>query len=517
MAARALRRHVRPARAAGVPAVIHAGEAAGPRQRDRRSRQPPRRADRPWCPRARGPRVGAAVDRRAGAAGGVAQLQRAARHHPTVDRGSPHRRDDRPRDGCVGEHRRPRLLLDHARARSSPSWPSTTGWAPAGWRRLQRRAMAASFAPPEVRTSFEADLTAWESTWGGALSWATRRTRLAAHVLRRLADLPVTIRERPLEGGVDLGTVERRQRQDRPPAHRRPVGGGGEDGGQARRGRRWRRARRPPPPGRSGRHARSSPPPARPRRRIREAGARPTPRPLPPPRRHRGRRAPPPARVRRLPGMPAASSAARARTTGDGSASAATRSAPASEPARARAPSAVARTEGSGSARRRRALTASPWCPATAAARRRATASAIGRGIVASRRSRVRARSAPGWPATARATMMLETTSPRKATSTRSSPVALSLSRRPGPQRYHLPLLGHGAGVGDVARRSAKRGRWCERRMLPRPPVPARGWSRRPAAPARGWSRRPAAPARGWSPRPPAAARSWRDDPPLRR
>jgi adenosine deaminase len=30
---------------------------------------------------------------------------------------------------------------------------------------LQRRAMAASFAPPEVRTAFEADLAAWESTW----------------------------------------------------------------------------------------------------------------------------------------------------------------------------------------------------------------------------------------------------------------------------------------------------------------------------------------------------------------
>ena len=33
---------------------------------------------------------------------------------------------------------------------------------------LQRRAMAASFAPPEVRTSFEVELGAWESTWAGA-------------------------------------------------------------------------------------------------------------------------------------------------------------------------------------------------------------------------------------------------------------------------------------------------------------------------------------------------------------
>jgi adenosine deaminase len=30
---------------------------------------------------------------------------------------------------------------------------------------LQRRAMAASFAPPEVRRSFEAELGAWESRW----------------------------------------------------------------------------------------------------------------------------------------------------------------------------------------------------------------------------------------------------------------------------------------------------------------------------------------------------------------
>jgi len=30
---------------------------------------------------------------------------------------------------------------------------------------LQRRAMAASFAPSDVRTSFEAELGTWESTW----------------------------------------------------------------------------------------------------------------------------------------------------------------------------------------------------------------------------------------------------------------------------------------------------------------------------------------------------------------
>jgi adenosine deaminase len=32
---------------------------------------------------------------------------------------------------------------------------------------LQRRAMAASFAPADVRTSFESALTAWESAWVG--------------------------------------------------------------------------------------------------------------------------------------------------------------------------------------------------------------------------------------------------------------------------------------------------------------------------------------------------------------
>jgi adenosine deaminase len=35
----------------------------------------------------------------------------------------------------------------------------------AGLAALQRRAMAASFAPPELRTSFEAELGAWESAW----------------------------------------------------------------------------------------------------------------------------------------------------------------------------------------------------------------------------------------------------------------------------------------------------------------------------------------------------------------
>jgi adenosine deaminase len=30
---------------------------------------------------------------------------------------------------------------------------------------LQRRAMSASFAPPELRAAFESELDAWESTW----------------------------------------------------------------------------------------------------------------------------------------------------------------------------------------------------------------------------------------------------------------------------------------------------------------------------------------------------------------
>jgi adenosine deaminase len=33
---------------------------------------------------------------------------------------------------------------------------------------LQRRAMAASFAPPELRATFDSELDAWESTWGRA-------------------------------------------------------------------------------------------------------------------------------------------------------------------------------------------------------------------------------------------------------------------------------------------------------------------------------------------------------------
>jgi adenosine deaminase len=32
---------------------------------------------------------------------------------------------------------------------------------------LQRRAMAAAFAPPEVRRLFEAELSAWEAEWAG--------------------------------------------------------------------------------------------------------------------------------------------------------------------------------------------------------------------------------------------------------------------------------------------------------------------------------------------------------------
>ena len=57
---------------------------------------------------------------------------------------------------------------------------------------------------------------------------------VAAHVLRRLADLPVAIGERPLERGLDVRTVEGRQCQHRPPPDRGAVGGGRQDGGQSR-------------------------------------------------------------------------------------------------------------------------------------------------------------------------------------------------------------------------------------------------------------------------------------------
>ena len=56
---------------------------------------------------------------------------------------------------------------------------------------------------------------------------------MTSQVLGGLADLPVTVRERVGERGVDLRTVERGQRQDRPSPDRRAVAARGEDRGQA--------------------------------------------------------------------------------------------------------------------------------------------------------------------------------------------------------------------------------------------------------------------------------------------
>src|SRR5690606_20305450 len=55
---------------------------------------------------------------------------------------------------------------------------------------------------------------------------------LSQQVLGGLADLPVPVGEGPGQGRLDLGALEGREGDHRPPAHRRLVGGGGEDGGQ---------------------------------------------------------------------------------------------------------------------------------------------------------------------------------------------------------------------------------------------------------------------------------------------
>ena len=175
---------------------------------------------------------------------------------------------------------------------------------------------------------------------------------LIKQVLGGLADLPVTVGARRLEGGVDLGSVERRERDDGAAADRGAIGRAPPGWRAVRPGRRWRRARRRPPRGTSAsvdvrwrwRSARRPSPvraglvrrlPTR-RPRPRSDRRRPTARAGPGRRRRASRRPPPPpgtapsARgragprpARRRPASRGAASAPRAvaRTTGSGSAS----------------------------------------------------------------------------------------------------------------------------------------------------------------------------------------------------
>jgi aminodeoxyfutalosine deaminase len=154
------------ARAAGVPAVVHAGEAAGPAS------------------------VTGALDSlhavRIGH--GVRSLEDPSVVRRLVDEQvplevsptsnvllgiTPPSIADHPIGEMIG------LGMDVSVNTDDPGYFSTTlerelalvvehhGVGASGLAALQRRAMAASFAPPDVRTSFESALTAWESAWVG--------------------------------------------------------------------------------------------------------------------------------------------------------------------------------------------------------------------------------------------------------------------------------------------------------------------------------------------------------------
>ena len=88
-----------------------------------------------------------------------------------------------------------------------------------------------------------------------AVARVSRRLQILGH----LAHLPVAVGEGPGDRGVDVGTVEGRERDHGPAAHRGlVVAGGVEDGGEPGGRRRWRRARRRPPRARGRRDGRSA-------------------------------------------------------------------------------------------------------------------------------------------------------------------------------------------------------------------------------------------------------------------
>jgi aminodeoxyfutalosine deaminase len=152
------------ARAAGVPAVVHAGEAAGPASV-----------------------IGALDSLRAARIGhGVRALEDPVLVRRLIDEQVPLEVSPTSNvllgvtppsiaDHPVGEMIA--LGMDVSVNTDDPGYFSTTlerdlglvvehhGVDVAGLAALQRRAMAASFAPPDVRRSFEADLAAWETTW----------------------------------------------------------------------------------------------------------------------------------------------------------------------------------------------------------------------------------------------------------------------------------------------------------------------------------------------------------------
>jgi aminodeoxyfutalosine deaminase len=154
------------ARAAGVPAVIHAGEAAGPVSV-----------------------TGALDSLRAVRIGhGVRALEDPVLVQRLIDEQVPLEVSPTSNvllgvtassieDHPIGEMIA--LGMDVSVNTDDPGYLSTTlerelalvaehhGVGTSGLAALQRRAMAASFAPPEIRRSFEAELGAWESTWSG--------------------------------------------------------------------------------------------------------------------------------------------------------------------------------------------------------------------------------------------------------------------------------------------------------------------------------------------------------------
>ena len=154
------------ARAAGIPAVIHAGEAAGPASvrgaldslhAVRIGHGVRALEDRSLVRRLIDEQVPLEVSPTSNVLLGVTA--------PSIE------------DHPIGEMIR--LGMDVSVNTDDPGYFSTTlerelalvaehhGVGAGGLAALQRRAMAASFAPPEVRRSFEADLAAWESTWCG--------------------------------------------------------------------------------------------------------------------------------------------------------------------------------------------------------------------------------------------------------------------------------------------------------------------------------------------------------------
>ena len=214
------------ARAAGVPRGRPRRRGGRTRERAQRARPPARRAHRPRRPGHGGPDPHRPPGRRAGADRGLPHLERPP--HPArraEHRGPPDRRHGRGRAQRVGEHRRPRLLLDRPHPRAPPGRASTTASTsppspPPSDERSTRRS-----PPPTLKVRVHAELDEWQTPErrGQArfTAYAGPVAERCATDTRRAHGRRAQPHHRPRPGQAGVGRLPRRH----PRPGGRPTGG----------------------------------------------------------------------------------------------------------------------------------------------------------------------------------------------------------------------------------------------------------------------------------------------------